>query len=73
VPTPSKFKSSEAVDAGVFCRLTINTMGAMTPPEIIAPASHFISSFLMPASFCCAGRVSFCPSFISEIPVPLPR
>jgi hypothetical protein len=43
VATPSKFKSKDAVDAGVFCKLTINTIGARIPPEMIAPASHLIS------------------------------
>ncbi len=50
VPTPSKFNNNEAVEAGVFCKLIINTIGARIPPEIIAPTSHLISARLMPAS-----------------------
>src|SRR5215208_3779920 len=43
VPTPSKLSSREAVEAGVFFKLTIRIIGARMPPEIIAPASHFTS------------------------------
>ncbi len=50
VATPSKFNNNEAVEAGVFCKLIIKIMGAMIPPEMIAPASHLISGDLIPAS-----------------------
>ena len=40
VATPSKFKSKEAVAAGVLCRLKSNTIGAAMPPARIDPASH---------------------------------
>ena len=50
VPTPSKLSSKEAVEAGVFFKLTMRTIGARMPPEKIAPASHFTSGALIPAS-----------------------
>ena len=71
VATPSKFNNNEAVDAGVLFKLTINTIGATIPPEMIAPASHLISGDLIPAS-ASLERIRWV-NLTRRVPVPLPR
>src|SRR5436190_4697298 len=40
VSTPSRFNSSDALDAAAFTRPHISNTGPATPPAAIAPASH---------------------------------
>src|SRR6185369_14703722 len=40
VSTPSRFSSSDALDAEVFTSPAISNPGPATPPAAIAPASH---------------------------------
>jgi len=53
VATLSKFNKSEAVEAGVVCKPTSNTMGAMMPPKATAPSSQGKSWKLNLASGAC--------------------
>jgi len=60
VATPSKFRSREAVAAGVITRLDINRTGAITPPESTASMSQRRSGILIPAS---PAREMFVPGY----------
>lgn len=72
VATPSKFKSKDAVEAGVIRKLNINKMGAITPPDNMAPTSQRISFFEREASSC--SRFAMRRSNLWKIhkPAPLP-
>lgn len=73
VVTPSKLRSNDAVDPVVFCKLNIKTIGAMTPPDNIAPINQKLSSLLNRASLPDDGKYMLCITLYNDRPKPLPR
>ena len=73
VATPSKFSRSEAVEAGVLRRLTMEIIGARIPPNATAPISQGISFTDSAASFSARFVVRRLMSCSKARPIPLPR
>ncbi len=72
VATPSKFKSKDAVEAGVIRKLNINKIGAITPPDNIAPISHGKSFLERGASSCSRFAMRRSNLWKTHKPIPLP-